>query len=128
MAYFEYGYVNTGYDTNSDVPQGDDEESLCTFHYDISDVVYFKISNFNYNVYDALESKLVNFNYDVFDTLPQKIYNFPSSIEVDFNNKQSFLNYNIEVPIFLNRYLSSHYNVGDQSAPSVRIVRKDEND
>lgn len=129
MAYFEYGYVNTGYDTNSDIPQGDEEESTCNFNYSISDLIHHKINNFNYSVIPLFETKQVDFNYDVLNDFTQKIYLFNYTINNNFINSDIAFNSGIDYPIFVHKTLSAYYNIGNSTEPLVnRIVRSNEND
>ncbi len=131
MAYFEYDYVNTGYDENSaEPPQADEYDVICSFPYSTFDVVSQRQYDFNYDVtYNNLVNGLCDFNYDVFDSYIEKMSQMKYSV-AGFLSEEVNMNYTISKPVFEHGTLALNYNIlGSASVPSgVRIVRKDMND
>ena len=131
MAYFEYGYVNTDYDTDSaSPPVASEYNTIVNIVYSTKSVVSEKIVNFNYDVASGVtENSICNFNNTVFSDLSEKISNLNNSITAEFeNNKIDILN-DIYAPIFEHSTLDLYLNIGIVHGESdIFIIRKNEDD
>lgn len=130
MAYFEYDYVNTGYDTDSaEPPVSVEQEAIVNFVYSTFDVVSAKIVNFNYNVFTTIESKIYDFNYDVYSGSVEKIYDFNIDIKDGFVHSGAEFGMSILNPIFIYSRFTGVYNIGDSiDEGALFITRLNEND
>ncbi len=128
MAYFEYGYVNTGYDENSaEPPQAGEHEVICNFPYSTFDVVNQTQYDFNYDITnDGVYETQCDFSYDVFDSYIEKMSQMKYSV-AGFISKEVEINYSISKPVFEHGTLALNYSIlgGASVSSGVRIVRKD---
>ena len=125
MAYFEYGYVNTGYDVDSATqPVASEYNVILNFVYNSYDDVYEKIIEFNYNVGDVDSFQSVcDFNYDVDADYAQKNIDFNYSVLDYFIHSLIEFNLNVELPVFEQSLLNTHYDVGDTIENTTIITR-----
>lgn len=128
MAYFEYGYVNTGYDEDSATePEAEEYNAIVNIVYSTFDEIYEKSSDFKYNIgaTETLE-KIVDFRNNVYGDFFERIYDFAISFEsASLGNIVEFGNdVNLSNPI--NSYLQIFYNVGEKDQDNLLVIRSSE--
>ena len=130
MAYFEYDYVNTGYDTDSALPPVQSEYNvICNFVYSTKDIISQKIIDFNYNMAGGVaEEAILNLKYNVYSELSFKIANFSNNIHGTNLSSVIDLYSNIDLPVFRYAIININYNIGEFEEPTLFVLRKNEND
>ena len=140
MAYFEAGYVVTGYD-ESDTGQ---ENAITDFNYNVATSFEESISEFNYNI-TGFENAIVDFEYNLNSVFLQsitnfnynivteggayeKIYEIAYNINTDFENAICEFISSIEQPVFVNAQTFFVYDVGDAADAPLFVRRKNSDD
>ena len=131
MAYFEYGYVNTGYDENSAEPPVSSEYNVVSnIVYNIFDVVSEKIVDLNYDVQSgSSEESISEFMYNITAELDTKIVDLHMNIFGNFHHAGIDIVNSVELPVFEHAALEVNYNIGSPAGETVLfVIRKNEND
>ncbi len=131
MAYFEFGYVNTGYDENSATAPTEEEynailnivnSSFCS--------VYSAIVNMNNNIESevvALE-RILNIRYTVTSERIQKLSNFNNDINANLHEGIVGICLSVDLPKFPHSNTNFHHSFGDAIDSQVVVLRRNEND
>lgn len=130
MAYFAWGYVNTGYDENSATqPSAGEIEVICNIVYSIKDVITQDIINFNYSCVAGILEAIVDLKYTAFSELAVKKVDLPSSINALFENSIVTGTYTLPPTTLEVARLDAHYNIGlPTGASHIFVTRLNQND